>query len=203
MRTLVCTRAQAAEARLDDGQKKKRDKNKNFCLTIKTETHKDASPELKEKQSSSVAWSVIVIGSVEPIIAKWLMWELVPTCGRVILPADIIKSSARNSRRLDDSAPLGGIQSQKECAAIAFHSLICERCRRHVIVLQGWTHADRRTRTCSFKNTQRFGRRSDLCPLPFASLLSDKKQSVCAWRQIQSSICEGEWYVCILISVGR
>lgn len=64
---------------------KKIKKKKYFCRTLKT------SLGLKEEQNSAVAWSVIIIGRTEPINAKWLMWELVPTRGREILFADIIK----------------------------------------------------------------------------------------------------------------
>lgn len=68
---------------------------KRFLLDNKdkhTETHKDESPELKEKQKSTVGWRVIT-GGTQPINAKWLMQELVPTSGRGILSSDIIKSS--------------------------------------------------------------------------------------------------------------
>lgn len=73
----------------EDKKAKQRKQKENIFLLekIKIETR-----ELKKEKEK--LHSVIIIGRSEPINVKRLVWALVPTCGRGILSADIIKSSA-------------------------------------------------------------------------------------------------------------
>lgn len=135
MWTLVCRGGQAAFGIWTKKKKKKQSKENIFLLDkIKIETHSKCHHHWQ-------VWAHYVNDS-HGHLCLHVGGEFCPP----ILSSHL--------HRFDDSAPLRGIQSQKEHVAFEFHSFICQRWSRRVIALQRWTHADRHTRTCTLTHNR-------------------------------------------------